>query len=114
MAKRGAAVTYLRGDLSPDDMKKDFKVEWKPFERYVRELRDRGQAHWHALQLFADWLPVWATLWGLIGVLWAKGGAKAIGIGIAATAICSGYYAVSWLKSVELVDAVETMRHVEY
>ncbi|HEY0866730.1 MAG TPA: DUF2330 domain-containing protein [Fimbriimonas sp.] len=108
MAKDGAVATYLRGDVPPSRMKKDYRVAWKPIERFQVEVHDRKQAVGHAIGLAFGWMPVAAAFFGLLGVVFLGHMRALLALGAILTVAVSGAVGEGWLNSVKTVEAEES------
>jgi hypothetical protein len=108
MAKNGMVVTYLREDIQPDDMQRDFAIEWQQYEREVVEVYDATQAKDHAKSIGFKWLPWLAFVFGAIGIFWPVKAHQIAIVGFAASALLSALVGGGWLWSVKTVETEQS------
>ncbi|HZH97993.1 MAG TPA: DUF2330 domain-containing protein [Fimbriimonadaceae bacterium] len=108
MAKQGAVVTYLRGNLGPEQMREDFSFDFEPYERFEVVVHDADQATAYALQLAALWMPLGGVVLGFLGVLFPRRAIHYMAAGAVAALISGSAGAGTWYGSVEKVDTTHT------
>lgn len=104
MAKDGAIVSYLRGDVSPQQMADDYTVTFHGYERYEAEVHDATQAKDHALWLLIVFLPVGAALLGFGATLLPEKGAVFGLAGLVAAVVIAAGISNWWYRGVEKVE----------
>lgn len=108
MAKYGKAVTYLRADLKPEQMKEDYKIDWKPYEAFRVEAWEPEAANTRAWEITTQWLALGGFLIAIAGVLWPERFLIWIVAGpLASIGIATGI-AWSWWSKVPKVDMIES------
>lgn len=103
MAKFGVPYTYLRGDIQPSQMNKDFDVTWKPYAGFSLEVYDFDSSSNRAWLYFWFGVPVFALVFGIIPALWDKRNV-AIPLAVALTLIAAAVPPQNWLRSIERVE----------
>ncbi|MBI5707703.1 MAG: DUF2330 domain-containing protein [Armatimonadetes bacterium] len=103
MAKFGVAYTFLRGDIQPSQMNRDFDVSWKPYTGFTLEVFDFDQSSNRAWLYFWFGVPVFALIFGVLPTLWEKRHI-AIPIAVALTLLAAAVPPQNWLRSIERVE----------
>lgn len=107
MAKYGNVSTYLRANLQPSDMKRDFEIGWEPFERFRAEVYDLKEAQVHALLIGALWLGLTAFVAGFWPLL--AGCKRYVVLTSVLVALSAGLaMGTKWYSGVEKVETLES------
>lgn len=110
MAKHGAVWTYLRGEIKPADMKKDFLVGWKPMERQRLQVWDKEHATSEAIEIGFLALIATSVVVGLVLSCWPRVSEKIFAVGVAIALLSATSSGAYWYESVEKVDSTEVAR----
>jgi hypothetical protein len=108
MAKRGNAWTYLRSDVGPSLMDKDFKVEFKQLERFQAQVMSANGVANRAAGNFALALTAIALVIGFVMCCLAQPQVASLVIGSAlAFLLATGYagYSMSDVRIVEIAGS---------
>lgn len=106
VAKEGEVTTYLRADLSPKEMQKDFKIGWTDTEVFSFELLTRDQAVGKTILVGFFILPGAAYVLGIFGLIFGKNLTSAAVFLLIAIAVSAGTSAYK-MQNVKVVDVVE-------
>lgn len=111
MAREGDVTTYLRGELAPSEMRRDFEPEWTSFQAYEATVYEKGQAIQHAMSraALAGLLGCFAL--GLAGAAWPKGSVRTLLLGAPVVLVVAGATARMWWGTIQTIETVPTIAY---
>lgn len=106
MAREGDVATYLRGELEPSQMRRDFEPEWTPFRAYEATVYEKGQAVQHAMTQAALAALLGSFALGLVGAAWPKGSVRTLLLGAPVVLVVAGVTARVWWGTIQTIETV--------